>query len=196
MPNGHKQSRLRMFGVSPSMVVAVVALTAAISGVAVAAPGVKVQHKVRAVAASSKRGPRGYRGYRGPRGYTGATGPSGVVPAIVTVDSPKETLNPGDNTFTVDPNGFQATCPSGYTVLGTGFDAAGVGQVGFVIAYGTFVGGFISNPSSIQIQVHLQATCGVVPGGSSGAYAVHGPSSAAQYGAMLKAASTASSAAR
>jgi hypothetical protein len=190
-----KHPARRIFGVPPSMVVALIALTAAISGVAVAAPAGKPQRKARAVAAGSTRGPRGYRGYNGHNGPPGATGAAGAVPAIVTVDSPHETLNPGDDTFTVDPNNFQATCPSGYTVLGTGFNAS-IGQTAFVIAYGTFVGGFVSNPSSIQIQVYLQAICGVVPGGSSGADVARSTSSEAQYSAALRAASAASSAAK
>jgi hypothetical protein len=100
-----------------------------------------------------------------------------VVPAIITVDSPKEVVAPGSYT---DIN-LNAICPSGYSVLGTGFNAEGVGTVGFVLSYGTFVGGFISNQSSVTITVYVQAICGVVPSGSSGANARHASSSGAQY---------------
>lgn len=126
------------------------------------------------------------RQLHGTRGATGARGSAGVVPGIVTVDSPKETLQPGQSTFEVDPNNFQATCPSGYSVLGTGFNA-GIGRADFVIAYGTFVGGFIDNDTNVPFDVYLQAVCGQVAGGSFGANAVHGPSAQARYQADLRA---------
>jgi hypothetical protein len=149
---------------SPAMVVALLALTAAISGVAVAAPA--INHKAKA--ASAQRGPRGFRGSRGPRGFRG---PAGVVPQIAVVESPHITLNPGQTTFEVDPNGFQANCPAGETVLGTGFDDGGVGSVGFVESFGVLVGGFISNSSSVPTTVFLQGICGFVPGGAVAASA-------------------------
>jgi hypothetical protein len=171
------------FGLSPALVVATVALVAAVSGVAVAAPGSARHHRVRAVAASGRRGPRGFRGYTG---ATGATGAAGTVPAIVTVDSPAEVLPPG--TYT-DAN-LVVYCPSGYYVLGTGFNAGGIGTVGFVLDYGNFVGGFISNQSSAPISsgVYVQAICGVVAGGSSGAHAVRATSSQARFLGMVQAA--------
>jgi len=52
-----------------------------------------------------------------------------------------------------------AQCPAGYVVVGTGF-FAGVGEPGFVLAFGTFVGGFFANFSSIGIEVNVQAICG------------------------------------
>jgi hypothetical protein len=64
---------------------------------------------------------------------------------------------------------WDATCPSGYTAIGTGFDAGGVGTVGFVESYGTFVGGFISNDSGVDDDpVYLEAICAYVAGGSTG----------------------------
>jgi hypothetical protein len=64
---------------------------------------------------------------------------------------------------------WEATCPSGYTAIGTGFDAGGVGTVGFVESYGTFVGGFISNDSQVDDDpVYLEAICAYVAGGSTG----------------------------
>jgi hypothetical protein len=59
--------------------------------------------------------------------------------------------------------------------------------VGFLINYGSFVGGYIYNNGSITTQVYVQASCGQVPGGSSGAYlAGHRLSPAALYEADLK----------
>lgn len=126
------------------------------------------------------------RQLHGHNGHNGARGAAGVVPGIITVDSPMESIPPGSDTLTVDPNGFQATCPSGYSVLGTGFNDGGIGDVGFVISFGTFVGGFVSNSTGItDNDVYLQAICGQVAGGSSGANAVHGPSAEARYHADL-----------
>ena len=101
------------------------------------------------------------------------------------MDSETLTLPPGQDTFQVDPNNFQANCPSGYTVLGTGFNA-GIGNADFVQSFAFFVGGFIHNDTSIPIQVHLQAICGVVPGGA--AIASVRPSAEATYRALLNAA--------
>ena len=176
---------------SAALVVAIMALIAAISGVAVAAPG------PTAHAANGARGPRGYRGYRGftgPRGPqgsvgpTGPQGPAGVVPAIVTVISPQITLQPGQTSFDVMPNGFQATCPAGDVALGTAFNGS-LASTDFVLDFGTFVGGFFSNGSTIAIQVYVQAICGAVPAGSSGQVAADVQSKAsheAQYEAQLK----------
>ncbi len=88
------------------------------------------------------------------------------------VQSPSETLNPGQTTFDVDPNGFKATCPAGYTVIGTGFNGS-IGNTDFVINFGGFfVGGFVYNSTSIQISgVYLQAMCAAVPQGATAASA-------------------------
>jgi hypothetical protein len=130
--------------------------------------------------------PRGPASPPGPPGAAGAAGAPGVVPAIITVDSPKVDVPNGSNTYDVDPSGFQATCPSGYSVLGTGFDDGGIGNVGFVLSYGQFVGGFISNNSGIDdSSVYVQAICGQVPAGSSGANAVHASGAEGQYHAAL-----------
>ncbi|MDQ6605153.1 MAG: hypothetical protein M3Z06_01225 [Actinomycetota bacterium] len=153
-------------------VIAFIALVVAISGVAVAAPSPKAH------TASAQRGPRGLRGPRGP---------AGVVPQIITVDSPKESLPNRTSTYQVDPNGFLANCPSGYTVLGTGFSAQAVATVGLVVSYGSFVGGFISNTSGIPLQgIYLQAICGRVPHGSKGAHAADIPSAMATYQAQAR----------
>jgi hypothetical protein len=175
-----------------AMAVALIALVAAISGVAAASPSSGPKASPKAHAASS-RGPRGPRGFPGPRGLKGDRGPqgaAGVVPQIVTVDSPKESLAPGQTTFDVDPNGFQATCPSGYTVIGTGYDGD-IGETVSVIDYGGFfVGGFVINDTSIPISpVYVQAICAVVPSGSTGADAADRASLAteeAAYQADLK----------
>ena len=152
---------------STAVVIALMALVAAITGVAAAAPSGKAQQAH--AAALGPRGPRGPRGFTGP---AGPQGPAGDIPRIKLVESPHETLNPGQNTYDVDPNNFQASCPSGYTVIGTGFNT-GIGNADSVINYGGFfVGGFIHNGTSIQISdVYVQATCGVVPGGTAAASA-------------------------
>lgn len=72
---------------------------------------------------------------------------------IRKVDGPRLFLAPGQ--FDGTPI---AQCPAGYVVVGTGF-SAGVGEPGFVLAYGTFVGGFFANFSSIETETYVQAIC-------------------------------------
>jgi hypothetical protein len=68
------------------------------------------------------------------------------------------------------PGGFGgapvATCPPGYAVVGTGFKSS-LGSPGFVFSYGTFVGGFFSNDSSITIETRVQAICARNSGGGA-----------------------------
>lgn len=110
------------------------------------------------------RGPRGFTGHTGRTGATGRTGSPGIL-ALRSIDSPSVHLNVSQSTYDVNPNGFRAQCPAGWAVVGTGFDST-VGHIGFVKAYGTFVGGFIYNDSSIPIDVSLSATCANVPSAS------------------------------
>ena len=136
---------------------------------------------------SQLHGARGATGARGPAGVAGAPGAPGapgVVPGLITVDSPEETISSANPYTDLD---LQATCPSGYSVVGTGVNDGGVGDIGFVISYGTFVGGFISNETSVPVQVHVQAICGQVAGGSSGANAIHRAAAEARYDADLRA---------
>jgi hypothetical protein len=116
---------------------------------------------------------RGNTGPMGPAGANGANGANGVVPQIVTVESEQLTLQPGQTSYDVDPINFQANCPAGYSVLGTGFDGPFDAVGGFVKAYGTFVGGFFENDSLIPLQAQVQAICGQVPGGSIGSARDH-----------------------
>jgi hypothetical protein len=95
------------------------------------------------------------------------------VPQIRIVSSPVLALAPGETTYGATAGGnWEAACPSGYTAIGTGFNDGAVAQVGFVLSYGSFVGGFIANNSSITVNVSLEAMCGVVPQGSVGLPAV------------------------
>lgn len=130
------------------------------------------------------QGQTGAQGPTGPAGLPGAPGTSGVVPGLITVDSPKETIS-SSSPFT-DVN-FVANCPNGYSVLGTGVNGGGVGNIGFVLSYGRFVGGFISNETTQAVQVYVQAICGQVSGGSSGANAVHRSSAEARFQADVRA---------
>ena len=128
------------------------------------------------------------------RGNTGPSGPAGVVPQVVTVASENLTLAAGQSTYDLDPNGFEATCPAGMVVLGTGFDDGGIGQVGFVEAFGTFVGGIIFNNTGVSdAGVDLQAICGSVPNGEVGSQAIvrGARSPEARYHALLAAAQAA-----
>jgi len=54
---------------------------------------------------------------------------------------------------------IRANCPSGKTVIGTGFYNS-ITDPGFVKAYGTFVGGIFFNNTSITVTgIHVQAIC-------------------------------------
>jgi hypothetical protein len=175
------------------MVIALVALVASVTRIAAAAPGPGGKTKAKTAAshrrARGSRGPRGYRGYQGPKGN------QGTLSGVVSVKSPSLGLQPGQTTYDVDPNGFQANCPAGQVVIGTGFDAQGVGQVGFVESFGNFVGGFISNESSVAITVELQGLC--APAGADYANSRHASSdrSGSTYATALKQASAAYAAA-
>ena len=148
--------------------IALLALFVALGGSAFAATHYLITstHQIKPSVLSQLRGNRGPRGFGGANGRNGA---NGVVPQIRDIDSEILTLQPGQDTFQVDPDNFQANCPAGYTVLGTGFNTGGVGTVGFVQSFGFFVGGFFVNNAVIATFVHLQAICGVVPGGELGA---------------------------
>lgn len=52
-----------------------------------------------------------------------------------------------------------AQCPDGYVVVGTGFNGPFDVVGGFVLAYGTFVGGFFENDSLITLEGYVQAIC-------------------------------------
>jgi hypothetical protein len=117
-----------------------------------------VRHQLR-----GNTGPPGSQGPQGPQGAPGPAGGSGVGQTQL-IGSPKVTLQPGQNTYGVDPSGFQANCPSGYTATGTGFDGEGVASIEYLESYGFFVGGFLVNNSSVAATVQIFAVC--APGSS------------------------------
>jgi hypothetical protein len=120
-------------------------------------------------------------------GARGKQGPAGVVPSVVTVDSSTLTLQPGQSTFDLVPSGaWQASCPTGDVVLGTGYNVDTFDEVAFLLNYGSFVGAFVYDDGAIASQVYIQATCARVPGGSSGANVVHGPGAEISYETDLK----------
>jgi hypothetical protein len=55
-----------------------------------------------------------------------------------------------------------AECPAGSVVVGTGFNGPFNAVGGFVKAYGTFVGGFFANESSITLEGNVEAICAMV----------------------------------
>jgi len=154
---------------SPSLLVSVVALVLALAGTAVAGGYIitstrQIKPSVRK-ALKGNRGPRGYSGSNGAQGATGAPGSPGIL-SLTTVDSPKVTIPPGGNSYDADPNGLQAQCPAGYTVVGTGVNT-GIGNLDFVQKFGTLVGGFVDNDTSITIQASVQAICAQLPPGAA-----------------------------
>ncbi|ADB49551.1 collagen-like protein [Conexibacter woesei] len=156
---------------SPAMIVAVIALVFATTGGAYAATrligGKDIRNGSIGLADLSgaarralrgRQGPSGERGTTGPQGAagpTGATGPAGPagLAGVQAVDGASKRIPSGgaDGAPT-------ANCPAGKVVIGTGFNAS-IGWAGFVKAYGTFVGGFFLNDSSIDVDVSVQAIC-------------------------------------
>jgi len=155
---------------SASLVVSVVALVLALAGTAVAGGYIitstkQIKPSVRK-ALKGKRGPRGYSGGDGAQGAPGAPGAPGSpgILSLTTIDSPKVTIPPGSTSYDADPNGLQAQCPAGYTVVGTGANT-GIGNLDFVQKFGTLVGGFVDNDTSITIQAFVEAICAQLPPG-------------------------------
>ena len=90
----------------------------------------------------------------------GASGPSGIA-SIITVDSPEISLPPGGIS---GQNDLIAQCPAGSTVVGTGFFDS-IANTGFVEKFGTFVGGFMFNNTSVTANhLKVQAICASGPG--------------------------------
>jgi hypothetical protein len=180
MPISHRRSRRRTFGVSRSMVVALVALVAAISGVAVAAPTGNVQPKHKAVAASGQRGPRGFRGPRGLPGPRGKTGPQGnpgpaggFSVANVTQASGPSALMCVSGGGSCEVGSSVATCPAGSVVLGGGWDGENNPPVVATVGYSKPLGAntweviMVNNDSSLSANFHAVATCAMSSGAAA-----------------------------
>jgi hypothetical protein len=157
---------------SPALYVSVAALVAALGGTALAGGYIvtstrQIKPSVRK-ALKGKRGPRGYSGAAGANGAAGPAGPVGPagVLGLTAVDSPTVTIPPGSTSYEVDPNSLTAQCPPGSTVVGTGIDT-GIGDLDLLRKYGTFVGGFVDNDTSITIQASVQAICAQLPPGAA-----------------------------
>jgi hypothetical protein len=146
---------------SAPLILSVAALVLAVTGTAFAGGYIitstkQIKPSVRK-ALKGNRGPRGFDGADGLNGVPGAPGSPGIL-ALKTVESPPVTIPPGGTSFGVDPNSLEAQCPPGFTVVGTGVDT-GIGNVDLLKKYGTFVGGFVDNDTSITIQAAVQAIC-------------------------------------
>ncbi len=127
------------------IIVVLIAAVAVVGAVSIAngAPGegAKASSK-EAQASAGKRGPRGPRGPAGPQGPQGSPG----LADVTVVDGPPASYPPGG--YGGAPH---ADCPAGMVVIGTGFNGPFDQVGGFVLAYGTFVGGFFENDSSITL---------------------------------------------
>jgi hypothetical protein len=162
---------------SPALVISVVAVFFAIGGIGFAAAtigtgdiknGAVTSKKIKDGTIKQKDmgfNVSGTAGPAGPQGPQGAQGSPGIL-GLTTVDSPEVSIPPGSNSFAVNPNSLRAQCPSGSTVVGTGFND-GIGDIDFVLKFGTFVGGFVHNDTLITIQARVQAICAQLPQGVS-----------------------------
>jgi hypothetical protein len=104
---------------------------------------------------------RGEAGAAGPAGAQGAPGISGLV----TVSSAPQSIPPGG---TWSPT---AQCPAGTTVIGTGFFSS-IADQGFVEKFGTLVGAFYFNDTSVTAtNTTVQAICAAVSGSAAAARA-------------------------
>jgi hypothetical protein len=166
--------------VSPSLVISVLALVVALSGTAVASTYLitktsQIKPSVRKALKGQKgqkgatgddgaRGAQGPAGSPGPAGATGPAGPAGSpgLLAVTAVDGAEQTYQPGQ--YGGAP---YAQCPAGFTVVGTGFNGPFNAVGGFVKKYGTFVGGFFENDSSIPLTGSVQAICAQLPPGAA-----------------------------
>jgi hypothetical protein len=178
---------------SPTMVVACLALFVSLTGTSIAASHYLITstHQIKpSVIAKLKgnKGPRGYNGSIGATGATGATGAQGVIglpgiASIVEVQGADLVLSPGQYGGTP-----LATCPSGYVVVGTGWNGV-MGDVGaFAKSYHTFVGGWFQNQyASIDLTVNVQAICAQLSSTSAGSLSSKG-SDATNYAADVAAA--------
>jgi hypothetical protein len=101
------------------------------------------------------RGPQGFQGPFGPQGVPGTPGAPGL--SNLTDVKASQAVAPGGNG---SPTAF---CPAGTTVVGSGFTSS-VANVGFVEKFGTFVGGFFFNNTGITVTVEVQAICATVAG--------------------------------
>ena len=175
---------------SPASGIAVLALFFALGGTAIAARHYMITN-TNQIKPSVRHQLQGNTGPQGPQGAQGAQGPQGPAAAAGVgqtqlVGSPQVTLQPGQNTYDVAPNTFQASCPSGYTATGTGFNGDGAATTTYLESYGFFVGGFLVNDSSIPATVQIFAVC--APGSSGLAPAIRNASSSleSQYHAELR----------
>ena len=73
---------------------------------------------------------------------------------VTEVESTEKTLAPGDF-----GGSFNAHCPTGSVVVGTGFNGPFDEVGGFVKSYHTFVGGFFENDSYISLTGEVEAIC-------------------------------------
>lgn len=150
---------------SATTIIAVLALVLALGGTAVAS-GYLITSlgQIKPSVRQALKGNRGPRGFAGPRGLQGLQGPQGNpgLLGLTTVDGAVLTYPPGG--FGAPPD---ANCPAGEYVVGTGFNGPFNAVGGFVQAYGTFVGGFFENGSSIPIEGNVQAICARVPPGAT-----------------------------
>jgi hypothetical protein len=117
-------------------------------------------------------GPQGPAGPSGPGGPAGPAGPGGSpgVLGVTTVQGAQRSYAPGE--YGAPPT---AQCPAGSTVIGTGFNGPFNQVGGFVQKYGTFVGGFFENSSSITLTGSVQAICAQLPAGAVAARASSTP---------------------
>jgi hypothetical protein len=149
---------------SPALILSTIAVVFALGGTAIAGSYVitsksQIKPSVRK-ALKGNRGPRGFTGAQGAQGAAGAPGGPGIL-SLATVEGAKRTYAPGE--YGPAPT---AQCPAGSTVVGTGFNGPFDQVGGFVKKYGTFVGGFFENSSSIPIDGNVQAICAQLPAGT------------------------------
>jgi hypothetical protein len=162
--------------VTPSLIISVIALVVALSGTAVASTYLitktsqikpSVRHALKGqrgeAGEDGARGPQGPAGPAGAPGPAGATGPAGVV-GVTAVSGAPRTYQPGE--YGAAPI---AQCPAGSTVVGTGFNGPFNAVGGFVLKYGTFVGGFFANASPIPLTANVQAICAQLTSGATAA---------------------------
>lgn len=158
---------------TPSMVVALLALTVALSGTAVAAKGLITgaqikDHSIGYVDISTlavgklrgrvgRVGPPGPQGAQGPAGATGATGPAGTTGTFSSANV--QVVNSGQVPVNPESAGqAEATCPAGTKLIGGGM-ITGATYIASAPAGNAWLAGVFDTSTSVASSVTAYALC-------------------------------------
>ena len=159
---------MRRVRVTPSMVVAMLALVIAVAGTATAASYIitktsQIKPSVRR-ALKGNRGPRGLQGPQGAQGVQGAQGAPGStgIASITVVDGPSSPYTGFSGGSAVASS--TATCPAGSKAVGGAADASTIETSISTFAGSTTYGAVSDNASNFSGALKAQVYCASGPG--------------------------------